>query len=475
MSKIPTFAFVGDVNLGKTSVLATLLEDDGLRISKKPGETTECQRFVLNGDGGEPVCAFYDTPGFQNSRNTLKALQDFPNESGRPLDRFRKFVEKYANNSEYAEECKLFTPIIEGAGIIYVVDASLKVTQGHEAEMQILKMSGRPVLGLINWKVSQKYMQNWTDTLNVNCGLSRKFNAHQANYFERIALIETLIGLEESWAPSLKRAVTTFENAWNDRRSECAAIISEMIFKCLRHIESSNGIGNSSAEKLQRKYETQIKAIEKGAHEKIVKIFKHRKVKVGGEGITFEQDLFSETTWKVLGLNQMQLVLLGTAAGAAAGVTLDAVLLGHGFGIPTIVGSATGGLAAFFGGKKLTEVKIPISERLRRLTGLKTFGGENISIGPNRAISFPWILMDRAFLLYHYLIHRAHARQDQVTLDLSDGEMPDDILLSKRWEEKSLKDANKIFSLVGKGKVSSNDLDELNLIISDKLRQIVSS
>jgi len=46
----PTFAVVGKVNAGKSSVLATLLEvddDQVLRISNTPGETTECTEFPI--------------------------------------------------------------------------------------------------------------------------------------------------------------------------------------------------------------------------------------------------------------------------------------------------------------------------------------------------------------------------------------------------------------------------------------------
>lgn len=44
----PTFAIVGAVNHGKSSVVSTLAENDQVRISSQPGETIECQRFYLS-------------------------------------------------------------------------------------------------------------------------------------------------------------------------------------------------------------------------------------------------------------------------------------------------------------------------------------------------------------------------------------------------------------------------------------------
>mgnify|MGYP001316793178 CR=1 FL=1 len=56
VADIPCFAVVGKVNMGKSAVLATLLEEDDdriIRISPEPGETTRCQRLSLVLDGAE--------------------------------------------------------------------------------------------------------------------------------------------------------------------------------------------------------------------------------------------------------------------------------------------------------------------------------------------------------------------------------------------------------------------------------------
>ena len=77
---IPEFAIIGHPNEGKSSVLSTLAEDDSVRISPIPGETTECRTFPVVIDGKE-VLRFTDTPGFQNPRRVLHELQAF---AGRP-------------------------------------------------------------------------------------------------------------------------------------------------------------------------------------------------------------------------------------------------------------------------------------------------------------------------------------------------------------------------------------------------------
>src|SRR4051812_17863072 len=73
---IPSFALVGQPNEGKTTVMATMAEDDhAAEISPVPGTTRTCRRYpvVLN---GEEIFVFYDTPGFENPAGVLKWFQD---------------------------------------------------------------------------------------------------------------------------------------------------------------------------------------------------------------------------------------------------------------------------------------------------------------------------------------------------------------------------------------------------------------
>ena len=56
----PTFAVVGHPNEGKSSVVATLTEDDSVRISDFPGETTICADYSVRVD--EKVLIRFQNP-----------------------------------------------------------------------------------------------------------------------------------------------------------------------------------------------------------------------------------------------------------------------------------------------------------------------------------------------------------------------------------------------------------------------------
>ena len=70
----PRFAIVGHPNKGKSSIVATLAEDDAIAISSHPGTTTHARAYPMRLDG-EVLYELVDTPGFQRARETLAWLE----------------------------------------------------------------------------------------------------------------------------------------------------------------------------------------------------------------------------------------------------------------------------------------------------------------------------------------------------------------------------------------------------------------
>ena len=140
---LPSFAVVGAVNHGKSSVAATLAESDAVGISDFPGETVACQRFICR-----DLFELWDTPGFQNPHEMLRAVEQDARAATDPLAVFRAFAAREAGREDFAAECELLRPLLQGAAILYVVDTSQPLERLHEAEMEILRLTGRPRLAV---------------------------------------------------------------------------------------------------------------------------------------------------------------------------------------------------------------------------------------------------------------------------------------------------------------------------------------
>ena len=141
--QIPTFAVVGHPNKGKSSIVATLAEDDRVAISPTPGTTRVAQRHVFSIDG-EPRYALVDTPGFQRPRELLTWLQERANSASDRPSVVADFVRIHADDPPFVDECELLRPLVAGAGILSVVDGAKPYGAEYELAIEIRQCTGRP-------------------------------------------------------------------------------------------------------------------------------------------------------------------------------------------------------------------------------------------------------------------------------------------------------------------------------------------
>ncbi len=468
--RILEFAIVGHPNEGKSSVVSTLAEDDSVRISPTPGETIECQTFPVEIDGRR-IIQFVDTPGFQNPRQTLQWMMDY---QGPDEDLITAFRESHAGHPEFRDETELFRPIAEGAGIIYVVDGSRPVRKDDRAEMEILRLSGRPRMAIINFKDDDtSYLEQWKNEFRKNFNSIRVFNAHKATYAERIALLESLKSIDQDWQPALEMVIEAFKSNWEYRNTRTVEIICNMLADCIGYTLSRNYTEKSDEEtikeRLQEQYNRDIARREKETHQKIRKLFNHNifNYDLPPQSI-LHAELFNEKTWQFLGLTPGQLVVAAGLAGGALGAAVDVAAGGITFGVFSALGGAIGaGWAAMGGGRKLAKTKV---------VGMN-LGGQQIRVGPIENVQFLYILLDRALIFYSHIINWAHGRRDYPL-----AAAPDDGRSGKRgftaeWSDASKRIAAEFFKAVKSGDDIRKEAArrQLHQVIKENLHQISHS
>jgi len=404
VNDIPEFAIIGHPNEGKSSVVSTLAENDGVRISSYPGETVSCQTFSVTIDKIE-VIRFTDTPGFQNPRQTL---QWFKNYSGPQEFMVRAFIMAHKDDPDFRDECELLKPLERGAGIIYVVDGARPVRGDDRAEMEILRLTGRPRMSIINCKrANSDYIDSWKNEFRKSFNSIREFNAHRATYRERIELLECLKSVDQDWQEALSRVIDAFKRDWDHRIMLTSLIIVSMLQEILG--TTTTGTLREGADpalvkaELELGFLKKVKEIEQNAHADIRRLFKHNifKVDLPRESI-LNQDLFSETTWKFLGLTPREVAIAAGFAGAGAGALIDTAAAGLTFGIFSAIGGVAGAGAALLGSSKIAGLKFK---------GV-SLGRDQIIIRPLPNAQFMYVLLHRAFLFYSSVINWAHGRRD---------------------------------------------------------------
>lgn len=433
-SEVPKFAVVGQVNEGKSSVLATLVEEGDqakIRVSEMPGETARSQSIGLE-INGRKVLEFIDTPGFQRARQALAWMKEHHEQAGdtRALaESVQAFVEEFAGSRDFEDEVRLLQPVLAGAGIVYVVDGSKPVRPNHLAEMEIMRWTGRPRMAILNNKSSAEgqFAGDWKKHLGESFNLTREFNAHRARFGERIRLLQHLLEIEEGHREGIEQTIRLLQQEWQQRRNDAADVMVELLEKCLTRQACRNVSGDQikrrgkreqMVEDLSEQYRQEIRKVEEKQHRRLLDIFHHSEAvpQVEGQSAEAMGDLFAKEVWQVLGLSRGQLVMTGVVSGAAVGLVGDLAIGGLSGGIPTLIGGAIGGGFALWKGQALAEIAVsnPLTPG-----GKTRLGGVRLCAGPPKNPNFPWVLLDRVLFYYQNLITRAHGRRDAFVIDLS--------------------------------------------------------
>ncbi|MEK7953867.1 GTPase/DUF3482 domain-containing protein [Luteolibacter soli] len=426
---IPAFAVVGRVNAGKTATLATLLEiddDELLRISATPGETTEVLPLPVRYDD-EELMRFLDTPGFQQPIEAMKEIQRLAAGGVPGPAEIARFVKEC--RERFPDEVRLLEPLTEGAGVIYVVDPGKPLRDSFLAEIEILRWTGRPRLALLNpqGEPAPEQEREWRERLGTAFNLVRTFDAHEARYDERRRLLEALLQIEEHHREHIKKVISAMENEMSDRLEEAAEAMLDFFEKALtlrvsEPLETRDrGIPARMEKKradLEARYFKKLADLENDCLKRLLKAYRHHLLKpeidpAGHSGL----NLAVAETWRKWGLSRGQLTAAGVATGGAAGAVIDFGVGGHSFFVGAAIGAVVGGAAAFFKGGALPEL------RFKGVSlGKVQSDGQALEAGPPQNPNFPWVLLDSMLIRHAGILDRAHGRRDKAPIESGEQE-----------------------------------------------------
>jgi GTPase Era involved in 16S rRNA processing len=427
MTAQPQFAVVGHPNKGKSSIVSTLSHDDSVQVGRQPGTTTHCHSYPLKVDG-EVLYTLIDTPGFQRARSAWAWLQSHASSADRHPEVVRSFLDEHAEGRSFPEEVELLRPIMEGAGILYVVDGSVPYGGEYEAEMEILRWTGQPRLALINPIGEADHVDAWRSALGQYFSVVRVFDAVTADFNKRIELLRAFGQLEEAWRQPLQRAVDSLVADRQRRREAAARAVAETIAEMLTlEVEKTIGVHDDPSpvkKQLLAEYQRRLIELEKRARQAVEKIYDHNTLERTETALAAleAQDLFSAESWRVFGLTRLQLGGLGALGGAAAGGAIDVALGGASFLLGALIGGGVGAAGTIIAAHRLVDVKLlEISLGRRRLV-----------VGPTRNRNFPHVVLGRARLHHALIAGRAHAHRGALAVDEQAKQMLSELSGSER-------------------------------------------
>jgi len=417
----PVFAVLGHPNKGKSSLVATLAHDERVRVAPEPGTTTRSDRYPMRLDG-EILYELVDTPGFQRARAALAWMQREAERTGASAADRRRVVARFCEEPEHAtrfpDEVELLRPVLEGAGILYVVDGAVPFASEYEAEMEILRWTGRPSLAVINPIGRPRYVDAWQAALGQYFKVVRVLDALRADFAVQLDLLRAFGELEERWRAPLRRAVEALEADRARRRERAAREIAHLLARAAQLVVERRLRRDEDPEQhrasLEERYKGKLRRLERRCRRAVEEIYdfsglefdEPEDVERETEHALLEDDLFSERSWLAFGLRKRDLAAAGAAAGATAGGAVDVALSGTSFLAGAALGGVVGGALAWWGG-----------DRLGRLEVLRQpLGGTLVRYGPARGTNLAFVLLGRARLHHALVAGRTHARRDRPVL-----------------------------------------------------------
>lgn len=398
---IPSFAVVGRSNKGKSSLVATLTENDRIPIAPTPRTTEKSQAYTFEVDG-RALFKVFDTPGFEDAPAILEWLKSKAVSAHERRARIEEFYREFHGSDEFRFECELLKPILDGATILYVADAGHEYRPNFEAEFEILQWTGQPSMALLNQIGESDFKAEWKRALGQYFRKVREFDAQSPWLRDRVALIEELAFLNDDMQPQLREAARTILRQQDRRFREAAEIIAGVILESLRFEMKVDADRATSDSHLLEEFFNALRDIEMRGRERLLALFgfsQLRQESGPSERPESSDDLFSKEQWEILGLTRSQLMTAGAAAGAFAGGTIDVMVGGASFMVGTGIGGLAGAVSSAY--LAFSDPKIAGLNLKKRVR----------TMGPYKNLNFPWILLDRQVDFVGALATRSHARR----------------------------------------------------------------
>ncbi|MDT8398196.1 MAG: GTPase/DUF3482 domain-containing protein [Pseudomonadales bacterium] len=409
---IPVFAVTGHPNKGKSSIVATLAQDDSVAISPQSGTTKISETFTI--ELGQCRYQLVDTPGFQRPHKALAWLHRHATSAEQRSAAVRQFVADESCQREFPDEVRLLAAIVAGAAVLYVVDGSRPYGAEYEAEMEILRWTGQPGMALINPIENEAYVEPWKHALGQYFKVVKVFNAMQADFEKQLAILESFSHLKEEWREPLHALIDAYRNRRRWQKQQSVEILASQLRDLCSYQLSQKVLQKSQAVALQwlleERFYRWLKEREQQGFEALKQLYRYRHLRSEVQDLPLQDNLFDTEKWIVWGLSKKQLTTVAAIGGAAAGAVLDLSLLGHSLLLGTLGGSLISASGVWFGARHIAGFK---------LKGLP-LGGYEARQGPVRNKNFPYVVLGRFMVLENALRNRNHARRDSIELKEGD-------------------------------------------------------
>ncbi len=339
-------AVVGHTNVGKTSLIRTLLRDDefGL-IDDAAGTTRYVEKSVVFADE-KAILNLFDTPGFEDSSALLQTLESLSPtvQKKSPVSLLQTMITQEEKHPDFAQEIKILRQSINSDVLLYMIDVREPLLGKYLDEVEVLSKAGKPILPVFNFIAgNEDALKQWREQM-------AQFNLHSALEFDTVAfdfeaekrLYQKLQSVLEKHYDALQTLIDYRQDVWQNLIHAAAQRVFVLLVKVAcyrREVEGGNNVSPADVTAMQ----TFVRKAEQSALQDLLTIFVFTQLDVELQQLAvrdghWERDIFSTQMLKEFGLDAGASALKGAAAGAG----IDLMVGGLSLGAATMLGAALG-------------------------------------------------------------------------------------------------------------------------------------
>ncbi len=335
-----SLAVVGHTNTGKTSLMRTLLRDDGFGEVSNAAATTKHVECATVGNGSEEWLHLYDTPGLEDAGGVLDWLEGQTSNRRDGVERITAFLDSDAAKQEFSQEAKVLRQIVHSDAALYVIDAREPVLPKYRDELTVLSWCAKPVMPVFNFTADAD-LSPWQHMLV-------RRSLHVFSSFDTVAF--DFSGEMQFWdnlGVMLPERTQTDKLAQHRREEWLASdrqarqLIAGFLLDAAAY-----KVAYESAEQvpqIRAAMQDKVRAAERDMQGQLLELYRFYRSSIDSSELpagAFSHDLFDTDLLKAYGIRTGK----GAATGALIGFGVDAVTLGFSMGIGTAVGGLIGGL-----------------------------------------------------------------------------------------------------------------------------------
>lgn len=391
---------VGHTNVGKTSLMRTLMRDAAFGdISPSAATTRQVEGARLIADD-RAVVELFDTPGLEDAGALIEQLDTDAGQRHAGPEQVAAFLGSPAAAGRFEQEARVLTQVLESDAALYVIDAREPVLGKYQDELAILALCARPILPVLNFVANpHNRSADWRDALaRVGLHAVAEFDTVVFSLESEASLWRRLATLAERHAGTLEQLIADRETRARWQTAAARTLVAELLVDAAAARRTAERGDGEALEHANRSLREAIARREQRFVDEVLELYRfaesdYRAVELPiGRGRWLSSP-FDAGVLGVVGRRAGG----GVAGGAAAGAAVDIATGGLTLGAGTVVGALTGG-----GATGAWQLRREIVDRIRGRTGV---------IAGNDALT---AIAARAFALLNALRQRGHAAQDPI-------------------------------------------------------------